>query len=350
MDIEFRLDELEAGYLSKLDHLENLILNLRRIIKEFEIRFDDKQKELNTLKANTELGMNTLKSDLEAKQSELARLKAAQSTFEAKSKKSVKIYEPSEFRDEPIEYNPADYNRCLNELNGLQSKLAAALNQLKGQDQEQEVIINQIKKAYEVKFNDLNRQHKCEIEQLLKVFTGGAGLPVGSAELSSDSPLNDPIQMRLLLNARDRHNETKQTIEKQKELINQLYFQCSELAADKEKYQVLEEAHKNLLEQVNELKCELDEARNMMGMSQKQTYEFIKERIKKIEHNFVKREKELKNLITNEASSGGSFVGGTSEAVELKRFYEAQLDNKNKEIRKFRLEFEAILQLLYSLS
>ena len=348
MDIEFRLDELEAGYLSKLEHLENLILNLRRIIKEFEIRFDDKQKELNALKANTELSVGTLRGDLEAKQSELARLRVAQSTNETKSKKSVKIYEPNEFRDEPIEYNPADYNRCLNELNELQLKLATALNQLKGKDQEQELNISQIKKAYEIKFKDLNRQHRCEIEQLLKVFTGtGAGGPVESAELSSDSPLNDPIQMRLLLNARDRHHDMKQTVEKQKELINQLYFQCSGLAADKEKYQALEEAHVNLLEQMNELKCELAEARSLMGMSQTQTYEFIKERIRKIEHNFAKREKELKNLITNEASPTESISG---EAAQLKRFYEAQLDNKNKEIRKFRLEFEAILQLLYSLS
>ena len=35
--------------------------------------------------------------------------------------------------------------------------------------------------------------------------------------------------------------------------------------------------------------------------------------------------------------------------MDLKRFYEQQLETKNKELNKFRLEFDAMLQLLHSL-
>ena len=84
----------------------------------------------------------------------------------------------------------------------------------------------------------------------------------------------------------------------------------------------------------------------------------FKEKIKKIENNFNRREKELQMLIKNDQhnesnninfSLNESNLNEKSQNLELRKFYEAQLDAKNKEIKKFKTEFDSILQLLYTL-
>ena len=76
-----------------------------------------------------------------------------------------------------------------------------------------------------------------------------------------------------------------------------------------------------------------------------------------MEANFAKREKELQILIESGGDSGN--LTSTckdfnetmpSNALEVKRYYEAQLDLKNREIKKFKTEFDSILELLYTLS
>jgi hypothetical protein len=372
VDIEFRFDELQSNYLVKIDQLENLTQSLRKIIKEFEQRYDEKQKEFEDFKAQSEFTINLLKTDLDNASNILKEKNQVEQPVTTKTKKIVKIYEPNEFQDSSFsiarEIQLDEYNKCLSELKKVKTELANLSNQLKLKDQEQETNLNKLIKSYETKLTNLNAKHKYEIEKLLNVFTGSS---IGnesknlSSEFDIDSPLNDPIQMRLLLNARDRHQEMRKTIEKQQELLASVYKECKELHLYKEKCESFDELNMKLLNQIEKLKLELDELKSIMDKPQLKVYENLKQKIQNIEKNFLKREKELHDLISSSAngieteasfSDSRSFLldsknrgGDDIRLQELKKFYEYQLDLKNNEIKKFRLEFDAILQLLYSL-
>ena len=168
--------------------------------------------------------------------------------------------------------------------------------------------------------------------------------------LPADSFLNDPIQVRLLLNARDRNQEMKETIEKQKELIMNLNSQCNDLGYSKERADGMEEINQRLNDEINELKQEVSEMRSFMS-PQSNSYDFLKQKIKCIENGFAKRERELQILMMDPTTTTttNSVKRQGEDTTELKRFYEKQLDIKNQEIKKFKNEFDSILQLLHAL-
>ena len=124
--------------------------------------------------------------------------------------------------------------------------------------------------------------HKYEIERLIKVLTGV--IPASQLsrdefyknDIAEDSPLNDPIQIRLLLNARDKHLGMQEAIGKQKELIANLYNQCNELAGYKERAAGLDAVNVNLQNEVNQLKTEIDEIRACCMSPQMKNYDFLK--------------------------------------------------------------------------
>jgi len=218
---------------------------------------------------------------------------------------------------------------------------------------ELEERLKRVSIACDEKLREQTRLHNYEIDKLVKVLMG-SGVAPGSGEyysdLAADSPLNDPVQMRLVLASRDRCQEMKRTIEKQKEMIEELSGQCGDLEVYKERSRRMEEVGLRLQEEVNRLNEELAEVRECCAGPELKSYEVLKGKIRKIEAGFVRRERELKKLV-EKGRSGDEFGAGEVdlEMVEMRRFYEGQLESKNREIKKFKAEFDAMLQLLYSL-
>jgi len=334
--LDKKLIEFESNYSNKIENLENLVQNLRKIIKEFELRLQEKQSEMNRL--------------LNEKDAEIERLKSA-----APNSKKVKIYEHKEFIDQDQTEQPAiqsSNSDLANELELIRSKLKTAEKKLKKSEYDQSLLESEIQKTKlicEKKLTDLIKKHKFELQKLLGVFIGSSNN--NHAEYSDEESFSDPIQTRMLRNARDKHNEMRDTIEKQKLLLKKLNDRCTELTLYRDKCVFLEEENKKLIEQIDELKLEVNAINNSASDTPLLNhYEFLKEKIKRLEKNMAKREKDLSSVILRQSGPILSHDDLNNEKLmEMKRFYEQQLDLKNKELKKFRLEFDAMLQLLHSL-
>ena len=105
-----------------------------------------------------------------------------------------------------------------------------------------------------------------------------------------------------------------------------------------------------LSKQIEELKLEEEFLKSVGDASETKHYEFLKEKIKRLENNISKREKDLNGVLkTDKFNDTISATGYNLKLNELKKFYDHQLELKNKELTKFRLEFDAMIQLLHSL-
>jgi hypothetical protein len=76
-----------------------------------------------------------------------------------------------------------------------------------------------------------------------------------------------------------------------------------------------------------------------------------------MESNFARRERELHNLIKTgdsgymawDTARNHTTLESSANISELKRYYEKQLEMKNKEILRFKTELDSMLQVLNSL-
>ena len=126
------------------------------------------------------------------------------------------------------------------------------------------------------------------------------------SDLPSDSPLNDPARIKLLLSSRDRHQEMKSTIDKQKELISKLSAQCTQLGSSSQRASAMEDLNLRLQEEIESMRSELNEMRSGMTSDMK-NYDALRTKIKRIEQGYAKREKDLQALIRNKDKVGTEF-------------------------------------------
>jgi len=310
-------------YEMKINELEDLIkakdLNLERNNQLWEQKYSLLQKKINR---------KIIKSSEFQLINDIEKLENDENKNIECKRKEIKTYDPNEFLDKESKNsnNLKSYN---DQIELLKTKLSLAENELIKSNNQHTLEINQIKKIFETKMIDLVEKHKIETEKLLFVFTGET---LKMDHLSSEI-LNDPIQTRILSSKSDKHNQMKQTIEKQKLIIKKFNEHCNNLNFYRDKCIYLEEQNKILNEQIDEFKSKLDEPLNIQ-------YKLLKNKIKKLEENMFKRDHDenVPYLFNND-----------SKLNELKIFYENQLDVKNREINKFRLEFDSMLQLLHSL-
>lgn len=310
-------------YEMKINELEDLIkakdLNLERNNQLWEQKYSLLQKKINR---------KIIKSSEFQLINDIEKLENDENKNLECKRKEIKTYDPNEFLDKESKNsnNLKSYN---DQIELLKTKLSLAENELIKSNNQHTLEINQIKKIFETKMIDLVEKHKIETEKLLFVFTGET---LKMDHLSSEI-LNDPIQTRILSSKSDKHNQMKQTIEKQKLIIKKFNEHCNNLNFYRDKCIYLEEQNKILNEQIDEFKSKLDEPLNIQ-------YKLLKNKIKKLEENMFKRDHDenVPYLFNND-----------SKLNELKIFYENQLDVKNREINKFRLEFDSMLQLLHSL-
>jgi len=326
VDIEFRLNEIEVNYVDKLEKMENLVASLRSINREFEQRFDEKQVELEEAKKVNEKEVNFLKAKLED---------IIKKNKNDGIKKQVRIkYTPEEFKEAVVEpiVEPCECQVLVKKNMELEEKL------------------KKVGETFEYRLREQTRLYNSEVDKLIKVFMGcdvASGNGEYYSDLASDSPLNDPAQIKLVLASRDRCNQMKRAIEKQKEIIGELRTQCGDIEVYKERSRKMEDVSLGLRKEVKRLQEELLEMKECCLGPELKSYECLKGKIKKIEAGFMKREIELKKLV--EKANGGDQVGVDNmslEIVEIRRFYEDQLREKNKEIVKFKTELDSFLQLL----
>jgi hypothetical protein len=310
-------------YEMKINELEDLIkakdLNLERNNQLWEQKYSLLQKKINR---------KIIKSSEFQLINDIEKLENDENKNIECKRKEIKTYDPNEFLDKESKNsnNLKSYN---DQIELLKTKLSLAENELIKSNNQHTLEINQIKKIFETKMIDLVEKHKIETEKLLFVFTGET---LKMDHLSSEI-LNDPIQTLILSSKSDKHKQMKQTIEKQKLIIKKFNEHCNNLNFYRDKCIYLEEQNKILNEQIDEFKSKLDEPLNIQ-------YKLLKNKIKKLEENMFKRDHDenVPYLFNND-----------SKLNELKIFYENQLDVKNREINKFRLEFDSMLQLLHSL-
>ena len=305
-------------YETKINELEDLIkakdLNLEKSNRLWEQKYNLLQQKTSKSSISSEFkSINYIEND-EDKNIERKR-------------KEIKTYDPNEFLDiESKNSNNLKTNNDQIEL--LKTKLNLAENELIKSNNRYTLEINQIKKICETKMIDLIKKHKLETEKLLFIFTG----ETLKMDYLSSEIVNDPIQTRILLRKSDKHNEMKQTIEKQKLIIEKFNEHYNNLNFYRDKCIYLEEQNKILNEEIDEFKSNLDEPLNIQ-------YKLLKNKLKKLEENMFKRDHD-ENI---------PLINNDSKLNELKIFYENQLEVKNREINKFRLEFDSMLQLLHSL-
>ena len=163
VDIDFRLNEIETNYIIKIEKLENLTLNLKKINNEFETRFTEKQLEFDHLKSESNKKSASLRAELDAVKNNLNNIKNIE------NKKQVKDYEPNEFEDAKNEYDPQDYKRCKKELNSLKLKMSGVTDELKKNNLDQEESIQKVAKLCETKLLEMKRAHKYEVDKIIKV-------------------------------------------------------------------------------------------------------------------------------------------------------------------------------------
>lgn len=163
IDIDFRLNEIESNYLNKIEKLENLVLNLKKINNEFETRFTEKQSEFDHLKAASHKQTTLLRAELEAVKINLNNIKSIE------NKKQIKEYEPNEFEDAKNEYDPLDYKRCKKELSSLRLKMSGVTDEMRKHNVDQEQSIQKIAKLCEAKLVEMKQAHKYELEKIIKV-------------------------------------------------------------------------------------------------------------------------------------------------------------------------------------
>lgn len=278
-DVEFRLDEFESNYITKIEQMDNLVNTLRRLNKEFEQRFDEKQQELDTLKARSEEQMKQLKSELEATQADFNAFRSNEAQAGRSTKRAV--YEPSEFKssNDPDQCDPAELRRCRQEL----ASMRLTLQEQSDKESDAEKGLKQMRQTYEAKLAELRRLHKNEVDKLAKVLTGPSGSYYQSsssedyfADVPAESPLCDPIRMRLMLSARDKNLGAMATVERQRELIGRLHGQCSELGVFKERALAMQELNVKLQAEIDGLRCELSEVKGLCNAPQLKNFEFLR--------------------------------------------------------------------------
>ena len=358
--LDKKVDHIERHYLAKIEQLESLNQNLRDLLEEMELRVEEKQNEVDLAKQSYAFEMDKLKKELLVKEEIfVGRHKTA--SFDAVHKQ----YEPSEFKDfelpKPQMNFDADFLKNMySEVESLKVKLANAHSELKLRDKEHELKFAQFRHASDSKIKDLIQRHNYEVNKLVGLLGGGEFDPSSlkqSEFMSSwgtDSILDDPVRMRLLINSRDRLLKLNQTIDKQKEVIIRQNERLDELKLFQDKCLQLNDVNAKLNEHVKELRVELDDSKRHHTPEMKE-FEALKYKLKLIEHKQAKRELEIQSVLSNNNSAGlstgliqSSDAGGESLS-NVVRHYEAQLKLKNKEIERFRLELDNMLSLLKSL-
>lgn len=312
-------------YEMKINELEDLIkakdLNLERNNQLWEQKYNLLQQKINR-----KISKSSISSEFKSI-NYIEQLENDENKNIERKRKEIKTYDPNEFLDKESK-NSNNLKTNNDQIELLKTKLNLAENELIKSNNQYTLEINQIKQIFETKMIDLIKKHKLETEKLLFVFTG----ETLKMDYLSSEILNDPIQTRILLRKSDKHNEMKQTIEKQKLIIEKFNENYNNLNFYRDKCIYLEEQNKILNEQIDEFKSNLDEPLNIQ-------YKLLKNKIKKLEENMFKRDHD-ENI---------PLINNDSKLNELKIFYENQLEVKNREINKFRLEFDSMLQLLHSL-
>lgn len=260
--------------------MDNLVNTLRCLNKEFEQRFDEKQQELAAHRARSEEQMKQLTSELEATRADFNAYRSNETTQTARSTKRA-VYEPSEFKssNDPDQYNPTELRRCKQEL----ASLRLALKEHSDKETDAEKGLTQMRQTYEAKLVELRRLHKSEVDKLVKVLTGPSGSYYQSsssedyfADVPADSPLCDPIRMRLMLSARDKNLGAMETVERQRDLIGRLHDQCSELGVFRERALAMQELNVKLQAEIDGLRCELSEVKGLCNAPQLKNFEFLR--------------------------------------------------------------------------
>ena len=343
--INKRFNELETKYFEKIEILKNENSSLKKKLKLLELKLSENDSKLTESKMESEKLVNSLNNQAKL----LNELMQSRNVV----LENRKNYEPNDFKDQPEDHLNLTKEKYLNlktELENIKKKVKNAENQVLNQDRETEKRIEDIKKVYNHKITDLVQRHKFEIEKMLRIFTGGK-IEASLTEAAFDSVFNDPIQIRLLMNARDKQSEAEITIQKQTDAINRLRDECNQLIELRERCLYLEETNANLATQLEVTSAELKIFKKTVS-PRSNNLDFLKEKILKMEQNFMKREQELNSIIKYKESS---LISSRDEnplnekQIELKLFYEKLLDLKNKEILRFKNEFEDMLKILHSL-
>ena len=262
-------------------------MNVRKVVKIDATSHESNQNKIDLLeKSNLNL-RNTLKNVETELALKINEYQKLHNEFEALKK--VKSYEPSGFVNvaASIEHGDEFWKNIYAEVERLKVKLANAENELKLREKEFELKQIHSKHANEKVFNELIGKHKYEVNKLIGLLTGDEHLSAKSL-YDGESLLDDPIRMRLILNSRNKYMSLTQTIEKQKETINIL--------------------------------------------NEKLNY--------------------FKNIANNDSSllsSQDTTEIDRDNLENVRMHYETQLKLKNREIEKFRLELDQMLNLLKTL-
>lgn len=356
--LDKKVDHIERNYFAKIEQLENLNQNLRDLLEEFELRVEEKQKEVDLVKQSYSLEMDKLKKELLVKEEIFSRQKPA--SFDAVHKQ----YEPSEFKDFDLPKSQMNFDadflkNIYSEVESLKIKLANAQNELKLREKEHELKFSQFRHASDSKIKDLIQKHNYEVNKLVSLLGGGEFDPSSAKQsefmssYGTESILDDPVRMRLLINSRDKFLKLNQTIDKQKEVIIRQNERLNELKLFQDKCLHLNDVNAKLNEHISELRVELDNSKRHHTPEMKE-FEALNYKLKLIEQKQAKRELEIQSVLNNNSVSlSTGFVQSSDASGEslsnVVRHYEAQLKLKNKEIEKFRLELDNMLSLLKSL-
>lgn len=280
LDYEKKIDkniEVEQN-ADKIEKLENLNKNLRKLLDEFELRCNEKDVEIQNLKTNYE--------------SEINKLKINNNHYSPNV--TNRLYEPNlftkHFNDEEIKLNMINdvFKENYAEMESLKLKLANSQNELKLKSKDYEHEIEKLKFLHDQKLVNIMRKHKAEINRLLSLLSG---TNINDYD-DSESILDDPVKFRILTNKLDNLN------------------------AYKTKCQQLEMINRNLNDNLEKLKFELNNLRYNNGLS---------------------------NNINNNNTSNNEKINS------LIKHYEMQLNLKNNQIVKFRNEMDNMLILLKTL-
>ena len=137
------------------------------------------------------------------------------------------------------------------------------------------------RQVYEERLSELRRTHRSEVDILIKVLTGASGSYQGIcgeslAVVPDDSPLRDPVRVRLLLSVRDKNLGARETIERQQELIGRLHGQMGEMGVFRERAVAMQELNVRLQEEIDGLRGELAEVKSLCNAPQLKNFEFLR--------------------------------------------------------------------------
>ncbi len=317
---ETRIEQLEAQLKDKSNDLDRLAsffeqknfslpkndasssVNIRKVVK-FEPTSQSNQNKIDQLEnvnQNLKNALKSLESKLHLKEEENQHMNTdmeilKKDLLNAKSERTnlSKAYEPNEFRD--FENNPLIdskrgdefWKNIYSEVESLKIKLANAQNELKLREKEHELKVMHAKHANEKSFNDLMRKHKYEINKLIGILTG------------------------------------------------------DEVLGAKSFYDVEGHDSGSLLDDPIRMRLLLNSRSKHLNMTQ--TIEKQKEIINSLSEKLknVAREKQYQD------TNGLNNENGSLENVA--KHYETQLKAKNREIEKFRIELDQMLNLLKTL-